>query len=236
MRAADLHEAPRRSWDEFGSCTTRATSMPSRTARCLVSPAADRLSVVTRDGRALAAIGRRDASRPARDRARATAVAANLAGGTHHAFADRGEGYCVFNDVAVATRVLQRDGDVAPRRGRRSATCTRATAPRRSSATIRRCSPSRCTARRTSRSGRKSAISTSTSRTAPATTSIWLPCDCTSLRCSNRHRPDLVFYLAGADPYEGDRLGRLKMTIDGLRPATNGLRRVPPARCPSRSR
>ena len=37
-------------------------------------------------------------------------VAANLAGGTHHAFADRGEGYCVFNDVAVAARVLQRDG------------------------------------------------------------------------------------------------------------------------------
>ena len=34
----------------------------------------------------------------------------NLAGGTHHAFADRGEGYCVFNDVAVAARVLQREG------------------------------------------------------------------------------------------------------------------------------
>jgi acetoin utilization deacetylase AcuC-like enzyme len=33
----------------------------------------------------------------------------------------------------------------------------------------------------------------------------------------NRHEPDFVFYLAGADPYEGDRLGRLKMTIAGLR-------------------
>ena len=33
----------------------------------------------------------------------------------------------------------------------------------------------------------------------------------------NRHQPDFVFYLAGADPFEGDRLGRLKMTIDGLR-------------------
>jgi acetoin utilization deacetylase AcuC-like enzyme len=32
-----------------------------------------------------------------------------------------------------------------------------------------------------------------------------------------RHRPDFVFYLAGADPFEGDRLGRLRMTIDGLR-------------------
>src|SRR6187397_121278 len=37
---------------------------------------------------------------------------ANLAGGTHHAFADRGEGYCVFNDVAVAARVLLRDGAI----------------------------------------------------------------------------------------------------------------------------
>ena len=37
-------------------------------------------------------------------------AAVNLAGGTHHAFADRGEGYCVFNDVAVAARVLQREG------------------------------------------------------------------------------------------------------------------------------
>jgi acetoin utilization deacetylase AcuC-like enzyme len=34
-------------------------------------------------------------------------IAANLAGGTHHAFADRGEGFCVFNDVAVAIRALQ---------------------------------------------------------------------------------------------------------------------------------
>ncbi len=32
-----------------------------------------------------------------------------------------------------------------------------------------------------------------------------------------KHQPDVVFYLAGADPYEGDRLGRLKLTIDGLR-------------------
>src|SRR5262245_10270902 len=40
-------------------------------------------------------------------------VSANLAGGTHHAFADHGEGYCVFNDVAVASRVLLRDGQAS---------------------------------------------------------------------------------------------------------------------------
>src|SRR5215208_5608949 len=48
----------------------------------------------------------------ARD-ALAGSVAANLAGGTHHAFRDRGEGYCVFNDVAIAARVLLRDGAIA---------------------------------------------------------------------------------------------------------------------------
>jgi len=37
-------------------------------------------------------------------------LAINLAGGTHHAFADRGEGYCVFNDVAVAARTVQAEG------------------------------------------------------------------------------------------------------------------------------
>src|SRR5215208_3143779 len=36
--------------------------------------------------------------------------AANLAGGTHHAFSDRGEGYCVFNDSAIAARALQAEG------------------------------------------------------------------------------------------------------------------------------
>src|SRR5919206_5071462 len=43
----------------------------------------------------------------------AEGIASNLAGGTHHAFADRGEGFCVFNDVAVAIRVLLRDGRIA---------------------------------------------------------------------------------------------------------------------------
>src|SRR5205807_1221572 len=39
-------------------------------------------------------------------------IAMNLAGGTHHAFADHGEGFCVYNDVAVALRVLERDGAI----------------------------------------------------------------------------------------------------------------------------
>jgi acetoin utilization deacetylase AcuC-like enzyme len=39
-------------------------------------------------------------------------VAANLAGGTHHAHPAHGEGFCVFNDAAVAVRVLQREGRI----------------------------------------------------------------------------------------------------------------------------
>src|ERR687894_1702651 len=40
----------------------------------------------------------------------AEGVGSNLAGGTHHAFPDRGEGFCVLNDIAIAIRALQRDG------------------------------------------------------------------------------------------------------------------------------
>ncbi len=39
-------------------------------------------------------------------------IAVNLAGGTHHAYPDHGEGYCVFNDVAIAARVMQAEGRV----------------------------------------------------------------------------------------------------------------------------
>ena len=144
-------------------------------------------------------------------------VAANLAGGTHHAFADRGEGFCVFNDVAVAARVLQRDQLTRAASRSSISTCTRATAPPRSSAATRRCSRSRCTVTRTSRSRKKPAIWTCLSPTAPATTSTCRCCDRILHDVLNRHQPDFVFYLAGADPFEGDRLGRLKLTIDGLR-------------------
>ena len=50
-----------------------------------------------------------------------------------------------------------------------------------------------------------------------ATTSIWRCWRSTCRALSRRTGPDLVFYVAGADPYEGDRLGRLKLTMDGLR-------------------
>lgn len=143
-------------------------------------------------------------------------VAANLAGGTHHAFADRGEGFCVFNDVAVGCRVLQRD-----HHARRIAIVDLDVHQGNGTAAIFAGDESVFTF---SMHGDKNFPF----KKEQSDLDVALP-DGTGddaylelLRhhlpdVLNRHQPDFVFYLAGADPYEGDRLGRLKMTIDGLR-------------------
>jgi acetoin utilization deacetylase AcuC-like enzyme len=143
-----------------------------------------------------------------------TGVASNLAGGTHHAYPDRGEGYCVLNDVAVAIRVLQREGlakrfliiDLDVHQGD-------------GTAFIFRDSPEVFTF---SMHGAKNyplfkKQSTLDIELADGTS------DQEYLETLNEvlprlliHDPDIVFYLAGADPYKGDKLGRLGLTIDGL--------------------
>jgi acetoin utilization deacetylase AcuC-like enzyme len=146
-------------------------------------------------------------------------VAANIAGGTHHAMPTgrrllrlqrRGRG--VPADAGRA-----RPPRPAPaRRGRSTSTCTRATAPPGSSATTRASSRCRCTARRTF-PFRKEA----------SDLDVDLPDGCGDdeylqaleqpwRNWSAASIPGLVIYLAGADPHEGDRLGRLKLTWDGL--------------------
>ena len=115
------------------------------------------------------------------------------------------------------------------------ATSTRATGRRPSSGTIPPCSRFRPTAATTTRSGKRSAISTSSGPTARPTMSTSRPSRRTWPR-ARRAPPDLVFYLAGADPYEGDRWGRLKLTIQGLRQrdASSSTRARPtPCRSPS---
>ena len=143
-------------------------------------------------------------------------VSANLAGGTHHAFADRGEGFCVFNDVAVAARVLQRDSHAS-----RIAVVDLDVHQGNGTAAIFRHDESVFTF---SMHGDKNFPF----KKEVSDLDVALP-DGTAddeylatLRLHlddvlNRHRPGFVFYLAGADPFEGDRLGRLKLTIDGLR-------------------
>jgi len=143
-------------------------------------------------------------------------VAANLAGGTHHAFADRGEGFCVFNDVAVAARALQRD-----QLARRIAIVDLDVHQGNGTAAIFAGDPSVFTF---SMHGEKNfpfkkEVSDLDVPLADGTGDE----EYLSLLQShlhdvlNRHQPDFVFYLAGADPFEGDRLGRIKMTINGLK-------------------
>jgi len=143
-------------------------------------------------------------------------MAANLAGGTHHAFADRGEGFCVFNDGAVGARVLQRNGHA-----NRIAIVDLDVHQGNGTAAIFSGDPSVFTF---SMHGDKNfpfrkEVSDLDVPLADGTgDNDYLSLLRTHLPdVLNRHQPDFVFCLAGADPFEGDRLGRLKLTIEGLR-------------------
>jgi acetoin utilization deacetylase AcuC-like enzyme len=161
-------------------------------------------------------------------------VAMNLAGGTHHAFPDHGEGFCVFNDVAITIRLLQREGlirraavidlDVHQGNGTHAVfTGDRSVftfsmhgahnypfRPMPDAATL---------AEDESRWGYAVRV--------PGTLDIELPdgtADAEYLqrleaalpRVLHEAQPDVVFFLAGADPHEGDRLGRMKLSFAGL--------------------
>jgi acetoin utilization deacetylase AcuC-like enzyme len=143
-------------------------------------------------------------------------AAANLAGGTHHGFADRGEGYCVFNDVAVAARVLQRDGCA-----RRIAILDLDVHQGNGTAAIFAGDESVFTFSMHGEKNfpfRKEVSDLDVPLADGMRDEAYLALLGQHLDAVlNRHQPDFVFYLAGADPYEGDRLGRLKLTIDGLR-------------------
>jgi acetoin utilization deacetylase AcuC-like enzyme len=143
-------------------------------------------------------------------------VAANLAGGTHHAFPDRGEGYCVFNDVAVAARRLTQDGLIA-----RVAVIDCDVHQGNGTAAIFSSDAAVFTLSFHGANNfpfRKETSDLDVTFADGAGDEEYLAA---LERCVpeilNRHAPDIVFYLAGADPYEGDRLGRLKLTVDGLR-------------------
>ena len=143
-------------------------------------------------------------------------VAANLAGGTHHAFRDRGEGFCVFNDVAVAAAVLLRDGAIA-----RALVVDCDVHQGNGTAAIFRGEPAVFTFSLHGEKNfpfRKEVSDLDVTFADGAGDDEYLSALAVHLpRVLDVHRPHIVFYLAGADPYEGDRLGRLKLSIDGLR-------------------
>lgn len=147
-------------------------------------------------------------------------VAANIAGGTHHACPDKGGGFCVFNDAAVAARLLQAEQARQGRRGLRVAIVDLDVHQGNGTARIFRDDPSVFTL---SIHGQKNFPF----RKEAGDLDIDLP-DGTGDEAylqalegaldelARRFDPGLVIYLAGADPHEGDRLGRLKLTWDGL--------------------
>jgi len=142
-------------------------------------------------------------------------VAVNLAGGTHHAQADRGEGFCVFNDAAIAARLMQ-----AERRVARVAIIDLDVHQGDGTAAILAKDDSVFT------------LSIHGERNYPFTKTVsdldvaladgtddahYLPALEKALsELFTRFDPQLIIYLAGADPHEGDRLGRLNLTMDGL--------------------
>ena len=142
-------------------------------------------------------------------------IASNLAGGTHHAFAERGEGFCVLNDVAIAVRTLRRDKLIE-----RAAVVDCDVHQGNGTATI------------FADDAKVFTFSMHGAKNYPlfkarSTLDVELPDgtgDHEYLRTLAEHlprvfahRPDILFYLGGADPYAGDKLGRLSLSIEGLR-------------------
>jgi acetoin utilization deacetylase AcuC-like enzyme len=160
-------------------------------------------------------------------------IAVNLAGGTHHAFPDHGEGFCVFNDVAVAIRSLQRerridraaiiDLDVHQGNGTHAVFAGDSTVFTFSMHGSRNYPFHPATPDATPRAGESHAYG----RRVAGDLDIDLPDGTTDEsylealanalpRVLAEARADLVVYLAGADPHEGDRLGRMRLSFAGL--------------------
>ncbi len=159
----------------------------------------------------LAAGGTMGAARAALDEG----IASNLAGGTHHAFAERGEGFCVLNDVAIAIRTLRRDKLIE-----RAAVVDCDVHQGNGTATIFADEANVFTF---SMHGAKNyplfkARSTLDAELPDGTgDDEYLQTLAEHLPRVFAHSPDIIFYLGGADPYAGDKLGRLSLSIGGLR-------------------
>jgi acetoin utilization deacetylase AcuC-like enzyme len=157
----------------------------------------------------------------------AEGVAANLGGGTHHASAAKGSGYCVFNDTAVAARLMQaewhRSRACADRSLLRVAVIDLDVHQGNGTASIFRDDDSVFTLSMHAASNfpfRKEAGDLDVALPDGCRDEAYLDAlDAALAELWRRHReapPGLIFYLAGADPHEGDRLGRLKLTAAGL--------------------
>jgi len=141
--------------------------------------------------------------------------AANLAGGTHHAFADRGEGYCVFNDSAIAARALQAAGLVE-----RVAVIDTDVHQGNGTAAILSGDPTVFTFSIHGEKNfpfHKERSDLDIALPDGADDATFLDALAAGLKQAlDASEPGLAIYLAGADPFVGDRLGRLSVTKEGL--------------------
>jgi acetoin utilization deacetylase AcuC-like enzyme len=146
-------------------------------------------------------------------------VAVNLAGGTHHAHAAQGQGYCVFNDAAVAARLMQAEHS---RSGRhlRVAIVDLDVHQGNGTATILQHDPSIYTLSlhgATNFPFRKAASCLDVDLPDGTGDAAYLAAlDAALERLRAEFTPQLLIYLAGADAHEGDRLGKLRLTTAGM--------------------
>lgn len=150
-------------------------------------------------------------------------IAANMAGGTHHAYAGKGSGFCVFNDVAVAARLMQAEW------ARHSAPGAE---PLQVAIIDLDVHQGNGTAHIFARDTSVFTLSLHGEKNFPfrkeaSDLDCDLPDGCPDApylhalelaleEFERRFAPGLILFLAGADPFEGDRLGRLALSFDGL--------------------
>ena len=184
-------------------------------------------------------------------------VAVNIGGGFHHAFPDHGEGVCVIHEVAVAIRRMQRDDkirtamtvDCDVHQGNGTAAIFAGVRvpsdplPSAGSATL---APARPAKIRNAHAGDVFTISLHQEHNYPA----WKPPSSIDVDLPDgigdddylawldnalssglrQFEPDLMCYIAGADPYKEDQLGGLNLTIEGLKKRDQLVFRVARAR------
>lgn len=220
LALADLAEPPAATWDELALvheadylAAVRVGALPPLAQRRIGFPWS--AEMVERSRRSTGATTAAARVALAEAAARGWGVAANLAGGTHHAYPDHGEGFCVFNDAAVAVRVLQREGAI-----RRAVVVDCDVHQGNGTAAIFACDPAVFT------------FSIHGARNFPfrkerGSLDVELPDgagDDAFLAALELHLPhvlaefdpDVAIYLAGADPWRDDRFGRLGMSKEGL--------------------
>ena len=140
---------------------------------------------------------------------------ANLAGGTHHAFANQGEGYCVLNDSAIAACAMHAEG-----LARRVVVLDTDVHQGNGTAAILRADPSVFTFSIHGAKNfpfRKEESDIDVALPDGADDAAFLDALAGGLEeALEASKAELAIYLAGADPYEDDRLGRLCVTKEGL--------------------